>query len=151
VGLGLEKYDQGTSPTLDNARAWPGGRIWISGRLSALGEEAVLQVCRIIFAILFLPSPCLACTVGWLLGGKPSEQGLNYALLLYIEIERLADYAAPRPDDMVVGGDDLVRMSFTGIVLVRVPSVVPFGAVFIENRLGNEILQRRGRVQPEGP
>ena len=91
-----------------------------------------------------------SCIARGLFERKPCEQSLDDLLFLDFKVEDLANYAAPRPDDVVLGGDQLISGTVVVLVGVGVPDIVALGAVFVEDGFGDQVLQGGGFMDPDG-
>ena len=146
MSLGGEEDDECARPDLDRCRGVVEGDIGVCSGLGALGEEALGQV---VPAVLGEAAAGGRGGAGWLFDGEPGQQGLQDLFLVDLKVEGFADEATARPDDVVVGGDDVVGGPVGGAVRVGVPDIVAVGAVFAEDGFGDEVLQGGGPMDPD--
>lgn len=79
---------------------------------------------------------------------EPRQQGVLDLLFLHLEAECLAHHAAAGPDDMVLGGDELVGRAV--VVGVCLPAILAGTAIVGQYRLLHQILPGGGLVDPDG-
>jgi hypothetical protein len=146
VSLGPKEDDQCPRSRFDHIGGILGG-VGVCGRLRSLSEEGF----RVFMAgVLGCSAQARSCIARGLFERKPSEQSLDDLLFLDFKVEDLANYTAPRPDDVVPGGDQLIGGTVVVLVGVGVPDIVALGAVFVEDGLGDQVLQGSGLMDPDG-